>query len=59
MTTEPLLTKEQTCVYLSISAPTLDRWMRAGKMPVLRIGKKVRFSKEKLDELMAQKNNQV
>ena len=53
VTTEPLLTKEQACVYLGISAPTLDRWMRAGKIPVLRTGRIVRFSKGNLENMLS------
>lgn len=43
-----LLTKTQACFYLNISAVTLDRWVRAGKISPIRFGKSVRFSMETL-----------
>lgn len=58
MMAEPLLTKEQACVFLGISAPTLDRWMRAGKIsPIIKDGRIVRFSKEKLEASLTNSQN--
>lgn len=46
MANASLMTKEEACVFLQISAPTLDRWMRLGLVTPLKFGKAVRFSKE-------------
>ncbi|WP_170241341.1 helix-turn-helix domain-containing protein [Streptococcus suis] len=40
----PYLNKQQACKYLGISNNTLDNWIRKG-LPVIRIGKTVRFDK--------------
>ena len=40
----PFLNKQQTCDYLGISNNTLDSWIKKG-LPVIRIGKTVRFDK--------------
>lgn len=44
----PFLNKQQTCIYLGISNNTLDSWIKKG-LPVIRIGKTVRFDKTKLN----------
>ena len=43
----PFLTKQQACHYLGISNNTLDSWIRKG-LPVVRIGKTVRFDKTEI-----------
>ncbi|MBS8085657.1 helix-turn-helix domain-containing protein [Streptococcus suis] len=43
----PFLNKHQTCKYLGISNNTLDSWIRKG-LPVIRIGKTVRFDKDEI-----------
>ena len=40
----PFLNKQQACDYLGISNNTLDSWIKKG-LPVIRIGKTVRFDK--------------
>jgi excisionase family DNA binding protein len=47
-----LLTKEEVCVYLSISSPTLERWLKQQKIPVIRFGRTVRFSIDAIKELI-------
>ncbi|MFQ6174017.1 helix-turn-helix transcriptional regulator [Streptococcus anginosus] len=44
----PFLNKQQTCIYLGISNNTLDSWIKKG-LPVIRIGKTVRFDKTELN----------
>lgn len=44
----PFLNKQQACEYLGISNNTLDSWIRKG-LPVIRIGKTVRFDKAKIN----------
>jgi len=40
---DEILEKPETAQRLKISVRTLDEWMRAGKVPFLKIGKTVRF----------------
>lgn len=44
----PFLNKQQACDYLGISNNTLDSWIKKG-LPVIRIGKTVRFDKAELN----------
>lgn len=44
----PFLNKQQTCMYLGIFNNTLDSWIKKG-LPVIRIGKTVRFDKAELN----------
>ncbi|WP_367126723.1 helix-turn-helix transcriptional regulator [Streptococcus suis] len=44
----PYLNKKQACQYLGISNNTLDSWIQKG-LPVIRIGKTVRFDKNKVN----------
>ncbi|MEI7821717.1 MAG: helix-turn-helix domain-containing protein [Verrucomicrobiota bacterium] len=41
--TDEILEKPQTAERLKVSTRTLDEWMRAGRVPYLKIGKSVRF----------------
>ena len=47
-------TKQEACAYLRISLPTLDRWIREGRVTVYKIDglQSVRLSLEELDALM-------
>ena len=47
----PFLNKTQTCEYLGISNNTLDCWIKKG-LPVIRIGKTVRFDKNEINRWM-------
>jgi len=40
---DEILEKPETANRLKISTRTLDQWMRAGRVPFLKIGKTVRF----------------
>ncbi len=42
------LNKQQACEYLAITNNTLDKWIEKG-LPVIRIGKTVRFNKLEVD----------
>ena len=44
----PYLNKQQACKYLGISNNTLDEWIKKG-LPVIRIGKTVRFNKTEVN----------
>lgn len=44
----PFLNKQQACDYLGISNNTLDSWIKQG-LPVIRVGKTVRFDKAKIN----------
>lgn len=44
----PYLNKQQACKYLGISNNTLDSWIKQG-LPVIRVGKTVRFDKDEID----------
>ena len=44
----PFLNKQEACNYLGISNNTLDRWIQKG-IPVIRIGKTVRFDKSEIN----------
>ena len=49
--TEPLLLDyHQTAALLNISKPTLERMVRAKTIPVVRLGRSVRFPREDLTE---------
>lgn len=47
----PFLNKKQTCNYLGISNNTLDIWIAMG-LPYIRIGKSIRFNKERINQWM-------
>lgn len=50
-----LLTRQQTCKLLGISAPTLDARIKDGSLPYCRIGKKVLFDKNSILSSIARK----
>ena len=37
---DALLRKPAACAFLSISGPTLDRWVRAGRLPRVKLGER-------------------
>jgi len=39
---------------LKISIPTVKRWIKSGKIKVLRVGRVVRIPKEEIDRLMSE-----
>jgi excisionase family DNA binding protein len=51
---EEVMTKKEVSAYLKISMPTLERWMRAGILPVVKLGRLVLLHKESLDAVLPQ-----
>lgn len=51
----PYLNKQQACSYLGVSNNTLDSWIRIG-LPVIRIGKSVRFNRNAIDNWLNSKH---
>jgi excisionase family DNA binding protein len=49
-----LLTRAEACARLQISDDTLRRLVQAGKVPVIKIGSRVRFTAETIDRLQTQ-----
>jgi excisionase family DNA binding protein len=51
---EEVMTKQQAAAYLHISVPTLERWMRAGLLPVVKLQgrRRVLFRKAALDQVL-------
>ena len=50
---EKPLTRKETCNLLGISYPSLHRWIRAGRLKSIRIGKRaVRISPQSVRELL-------
>jgi Helix-turn-helix domain len=47
------LTKTEFCIEARISASTLDRWLRAGKVRASKIGQRVFIARSELDRLAA------
>lgn len=41
--TDEILDKQQTAARLQVSTRTLDVWMKAGRVPYLKVSKSVRF----------------
>lgn len=50
------MTLNEAALYLRIHASTLARHAKAGKVPHFRLGRKLLFSREKLDEMMSGKH---
>jgi excisionase family DNA binding protein len=51
---EEVMTKDQAAAYLHISMATLERWMRAGLLPVVKLAgrRRVLFRKVALDAVL-------
>jgi excisionase family DNA binding protein len=51
---DEVMTKAQAAQYLHISIATLERWMRAGLLPVVKFQgrRRVLFRKEALDQVL-------
>jgi len=47
---DKLMTLEEAAKYLDIHPGTLYRWVRAKRVPAVKIGRVWRFRKEKLEE---------
>src|SRR5688572_15488635 len=40
----PLMNKREAATYLSVSVTTLDRWVKRGLVPAIKLGRGVRFN---------------
>lgn len=49
-TVDELLTRQEAAALLKVSLVTLDTWVRQGKVPAMRIGRKVRFQKSAVEK---------
>lgn len=54
-TTVTLLTKKELAVILKASIPSIDRWMKSGKIPYIKVGRKVLFNQETVIEHLNEK----
>lgn len=52
-----LLSKEAVCEELSVSASTINRWIKQGLLEPTYVGRKVLVSREALNEFIKQSNN--
>jgi excisionase family DNA binding protein len=50
-----LLTREELAVEINIKASTISQWVMQKRIPYIKIGKLVRFEKEKVMEWIEQK----
>ncbi len=44
-TTEKPITRRELCEFLGVTEPTVIRWEKRGKIPVMRIGSAVRYDR--------------
>jgi excisionase family DNA binding protein len=49
---DEVMTRVEACAYLKISLPTLKRYIRAGMIPVVKLGRRVLLRKETLDHVL-------
>ena len=49
-TPEPWVNLEDIAVHLSVSIDTVRTWVRNGKLPVYRVGKRYKFKISEIDE---------
>ena len=52
-----LLSKEAVCEELSVSASTINRWIKQGWLEPTYVGRKILVSREALNEFIKQSNN--
>lgn len=50
-----LMTKKELATLVKTSIPSINRWMKSGKIPYLKVGKKVLFDREKVMEHLQSK----
>ena len=50
---DSLLDARQAAAYLRLAPDTLYRWVQRGKLPVVRIGRTVRFRRSSLERFIA------
>lgn len=46
------MTRDEAANYLKVSKKTIDRWIRAGKLPAAKHGRIVRLRSEDIDAFM-------
>jgi excisionase family DNA binding protein len=46
-------TRREACAYLRLSLKTLERRVRAGQIPIIKVGTAVRLARADLDRFMA------
>jgi len=51
-TIQPLLTADDVAAVLQVHPRTVQRWCRARQVPHVRIGRKIRFTVEQLEEIV-------
>jgi excisionase family DNA binding protein len=51
---QPLLNVEQTAKLLGISVNTLRQWISQRRLPVVKLGKAVRFASEDVEKFIAE-----
>jgi excisionase family DNA binding protein len=47
-----LLTRREAAKYFRLSLPTIDRFIREGQIPIIRLGHSVRFRKSSLEKMV-------
>jgi excisionase family DNA binding protein len=53
-----LLDPEDTCLWLHISYPTLNRWIKSGKIGVIKIRGRNYFTKQEVERLMLRRESE-
>lgn len=54
-----LMSIQQTAEYLGLSVGTIYQWRSQHKIPYIKVGRKVRFRKEQLEQWLAERTVQV
>jgi excisionase family DNA binding protein len=52
-----IITQDELCKRLMISKPTIIRWAKKKKIPLIRIGRSVRFNWQKVIEALESQKN--
>ena len=53
---DKIMNKRQTAEYLKLSIPSVDRYMVTEGLPYYKIGKSVRFDKDRIENWLDDKN---
>ena len=51
---EGLMTIDQTAEYMGLSAWTVRYWIRTGKLPSVKLGRRILIEREELNRLVAE-----
>jgi len=57
MELDPLMSPEELARYLNVSYMTIIRWVKSGKIKSRKVGHRLRFKKEDIEELLKVKQN--